>query len=261
MNEVIFLVILFAFGAVFGSFACCQAWRLRLKELKKENPGKRSVCLNCGKKLSVAENIPIFSWIFLKGQCKECKAKIGRAEILSEVGLAIVFVIVGLYFYPVNSPEIILKLIFALLAATAMWVVVVYDAKWGRMPNAGLIAAIIFAGAYFITVVIFDGVDWLAFVGAIGMLPALYYILYIFSKEKWVGGGDWLLALAIALMLPNWFLALVALFISNLTASVASVPVMLKEGKKAQVPFGPFLFVGFLVAFVLQDVILKLLAI
>ena len=279
MNEVVFLAILFVFGAVFGSFACCQAWRLRLKEQKKENPGKRSVCMSCGKKLSVGENVPILSWIFQGGKCKKCGAKIGKAEILSEVGLAIVFVLIGAYFYqPIfgGSTEAgagaapwlsgfplvaVLKMTFALLAIVAMWVVVVYDAKWGRMPNLGLMFANIFAVAYFATIAIFEGVDWLGFVGAVGMLPALYYILYAFSKEKLVGGGDWLLALAIALLLPNWFLALIALFVANFSASVCSIPIMLKEGKKAQVPFGPFLFVGFLTAFVLQDVILKLLII
>ena len=265
MDEVIFLIILFVFGAVFGSFACCQAWRLRLKELKKENPGKRSVCLSCGKKLSAKENVPILSWLFLKGHCKKCGEKIGRAEILSEVGLAIVFVLIGMYFYqPIFGVDgfllaAILKMAFVVLAIVAMWIVVVYDAKWGRMPNMGLLFANIFAVAYFITVVIFEGMDWLGFVGAVGMLPALYYVLYAFSKEKLVGGGDWLLALAISLILPNWFLALVALFVANFSASVASIPVMMKEGKKAQVPFGPFLFIGFLATFVLQDVILKLL--
>ncbi|MBQ3306191.1 prepilin peptidase [Candidatus Saccharibacteria bacterium] len=266
MNEVVFLAILFVFGAVFGSFACCQAWRLRLKEEGKKSPGKRSVCMSCGRKLKFSENLPILSWVFLKGRCKECRAKIGKAEILSEIGLATVFILIGMYFYDSVFVSVggsfplvaILKMVLVLFAVVAMWVVVVYDAKWGRMPNMGLLFANIFAAAYLIVTIIFEGVAPLSLIGAIGFLPGLYYVLYIFSKEKLVGGGDWLLALAVAMILPNWFLALAVLFVANFLASIFSVPIMLKEGKKAQVPFGPFLFTGFLIVFMLQEILLKI---
>ena len=46
--RVILIVFSVLMGAAFGSFACCQAWRIRLKEEEKD-PGKRSVCLSCGK--------------------------------------------------------------------------------------------------------------------------------------------------------------------------------------------------------------------
>lgn len=267
MNEVLFLAIMFVFGAVFGSFACCQAWRLKIKEEGKKNPGKRSVCFSCGRKLKVSENVPIFSWLFLRGRCRKCGAKIGKAEILSEIGLAIIFVLVGMYYFtPIFGAAevpimVILKMIMVILSIICMWVIVIYDAKWGRMPNLALLFANIFAAGYLILSIILGEVNLVNLLGAIGLLPGLYYILYVFSKEKLVGGGDWLLGLSIALVLQNWFLALIVLFSANFLASVFSIPMMLKEGKKAQVAFGPFLFIGFLIAFLLQEVLLKLLII
>ena len=73
-------VVFFSFGAIFGSFACCQAERMFLKSEGKEL-GKRSQCLSCGHKLEWFELIPILSWTFLRGACRKCKNKIGKIEL------------------------------------------------------------------------------------------------------------------------------------------------------------------------------------
>ena len=71
-SRIILIIFSVIFGAAFGSFACCQAWRIRLREEGKKDPGKRSVCLNCGKKLAWYENIPIVSWLAQGGKCRKC---------------------------------------------------------------------------------------------------------------------------------------------------------------------------------------------
>ena len=85
---------MFILGACFGSFLCCQARRLRLKEGKKPKSKKlpaRSICLSCGYQLKWYDNLPIFSWLLLRGKCRKCRQKIGILEVLSELGLALAF--------------------------------------------------------------------------------------------------------------------------------------------------------------------------
>lgn len=276
MMKVAFLVIMVILGLVFGSFACCQMWRIYYKNNKKKELGKWSVCLECGHKLRWWENIPVISWLILRGKCSKCGKKIGWVEILSEIGLGVVFFTTGWYFYDkidiaygingfsFETIMVILKMVVLLITITLMWILLLYDIKWQEMPVGILIAVNVFAVVFLgLRIVGGERVDFLGVIEAVGILAGLYYLLYFFSKEKFVGGGDWILCLAIAIILGNWFLALVVLFLSNILASVFGIGAMifLKKGRKSQIAFGPFLVIAFIITFVLQDLILKLMII
>ncbi|MBQ3352353.1 prepilin peptidase [Candidatus Saccharibacteria bacterium] len=271
LSEIIFLVIMFIFGAILGSFACCQAWRIHYKEEKKKDLGKWSVCLNCGKKLKPQENVPIFSWIFLKGKCKECGAKIGIAEILSEISLALGFVAVGVLFWPsfASSESNMMKLLFLiasfltiLIILVMLWVLMIYDAKWRLLPTKLLVSVDILAVIYLgfeIVSLSFGNSFWqdltkmLPSLGiGIAILPGMYFLLYKMSNEKFVGSGDWLLALAVSLILGSWWLCLLVLFLSNFMASIAGIILKIKNGEKV-IPFGPFLILAFIIVYSLQN--------
>ena len=62
----------FILGAIFGSFACCQAWRIH-ERLNQRSLGARSICLNCHHRLAWYDNLPIFSWLALRGRCRYCR--------------------------------------------------------------------------------------------------------------------------------------------------------------------------------------------
>ena len=87
----------FTLGAIFGSFACCQAWRIH-ERLNQRSLGARSICLNCHHRLAWYDNLPIFSWVALRGRCRYCRHPIGFAEILSEFGLGFTFVLIAHHF-------------------------------------------------------------------------------------------------------------------------------------------------------------------
>lgn len=270
--DIVYYVGLFLLGAVMGSFSCCQAWRMRVRYEKGENLGKRSVCMGCRRKLSVAENIPIISWLWLRGKCRKCGAKIGVAEILSEILMAGAFVAVGWYFHDAifagcTGCEMatgasvwfaVAELLAVMAAMVGMWVIVVYDGKWGEMPTSTLVYVNVMAVILFL-IRLGDwgmGGERVNLVGtlfAIGLLAGLYYILYFFSREKLVGSGDWMLAMAIAVMLGQWFLALCVLFLSNFLASLFGAFRIRKDGLKARVSFGPFLVIAFVVVFTAQN--------
>ena len=140
-------------GAAMGSFACCQAWRIRWGEEGKKDPGKSSVCLKCGKKLNWYENIPIVSWLVQQGKCRKCGAKIGCAEILSELFGAISFGLI-VYKFIYNAPEALAwidwaRLAFVLVMVVGMILLMVSDAKWQELPMKILILVIVMAFLYF----------------------------------------------------------------------------------------------------------------
>ncbi len=256
-------------GAAFGSFACCQAWRIRLREEQRKDPGKRSVCLSCGKKLKWYDNIPILSWIMLKGKCRKCGKPIGKAEIFAELFGCVSFGAIVWSFLKdisfdgrlfeaiseVNIPE----MITILAAMVGLMIVAVYDGKWGEMPVSILLFAIIMGGIYAMIGLIQKGFSLeniIQVLGAVGILAGIYYLLYFFSKEKLVGGGDWILCVCLGLLLSNWRLALIELFLSNFIGAVVMLPMRQKK-----IAFGPFLVVAFVITFVFRDYLVSALMI
>ena len=240
-------------GAAMGSFACCQAWRLRLKATGKKDPGKRSVCLKCGKKLTWYENIPVVSWVVQRGKCRKCGKKIGAAEILAELGGAVAFGLVGWKFAQGEMEMVtIVKMAIVVIFTTIVMILAVYDAKWRELPVSLLVAANMVGAAYAAVDLIWGEMDVVRLVEGVGILAGTYYLLYFLSGERLVGGGDWLLCLAIALVLGEPWLAVWVLFLSNFIGAVVMMP-----QKKKKIAFGPFLVMAFVIVYSFSDVILK----
>lgn len=255
MSNLAIAICLFIVGAALGSFACCQAWRLRFKE-KKQRLGNRSVCLHCKYQLRWYDNIPIFSWLILKGRCRKCKKPIGKAELISEFALGIIFALLGLQFYTkgIFNFVTISQIIILLITITSFWVMLIYDAKWQRLPVSLLYFTILTAAIYS-GIGLSQTTDWgaaaLNLIGAVGLLAGVYFLIYFFSKESMVGGGDWLLCLSIALLLGHWWLAIIELFLANLLAALATLPAFIKKGQK-QLAFGPFLILAFVIVYLMK---------
>lgn len=214
--------------------------------------------------------MPIISWLILRGRCRKCGKKIGLAEILAEVGVAAGFL--GTFLaWPWRAELMaggvleILKFIIFLTFLVALAVLLIFDARWKEMPVKIMWAAVALgAGTYGLVVLqrLIEGefgvLDLVNLLGAMMILPGFYYLLFRLSKEKWVGGGDWILCLALAFMLGDFWLALACLFLANFLGSVVMTPVVIvKRKRKMKIPFGPFLIVGFLVVFLAQKAILS----
>lgn len=262
--KIAFIVFASILGAAFGSFACCQAWRIRLKEEKKKDPGRRSVCIKCGHKLRWYENIPIFSWLIQGGKCRKCGERIGKAEILAELLGALAFGLFAWKFSAGADEAGVLEfigsldlagLVAVLAAMVGMLILAVYDGKWGEMPVSMLVYTIIMGLIYAVLELLNGGLEILSLLGSVALLAGTYYLLYFFSKEKLVGGGDWMLCLAIGLILGKWQLALVELFLSNFLGTLTMLP-----RKKKRMAFGPFLVMAFIIIFAFSEPLLSTLA-
>jgi len=228
--------------------------------------------MHCKYQLRWYDNIPILSWLMLGGRCRKCRKKIGCAEILAEVGLATVYVLSFLLWPEFDKLMALnvfegLKFVLFLINLVIFTILFIYDAKWKELPvglmiAAGVIAAIFLGVAIGQSYAETGSFDWLSLALALVILPGVYYLLYRISGESWVGGGDWILCIPLALMLGNAWLAAFCLFGANIIGCLVSVPIaFLEEKKHMSVPFGPFLIVGFWLVFMLQDVTFNFVAI
>ena len=273
--EIFVTILMFILGACFGSFLCCQARRLNLKRKGTKKLSRRSVCLACKHQLKWYDNIPILSWLILGGKCRKCHKKIGLLEFLSELGVGLAFALIFLSILGGNSLEYLALefmnhpinyaiVALALVLILSLSFLAIYDGAYGELPSLCLIIAVICAVIFTIlrqwnnsSTLLASLIDPLF---SVLVLSGTYLILYLVSKGKWVGDGDWILALSIALILGHPFLALVTLFLSNFLACLVMFPIV-KKSKNHKIYFGPFLVAAFVVVFCFQNFLLNLIAV
>ncbi len=275
-GSVLVLITLALLGLVLGSFAGATVWRLRARQLrldaaagekaakaerrqvekleKRPLSKDRSVCLHCGHPLGWRDLIPLVSWLSLRGKCRYCHKAIGRFEPLMELGLATFFV-VSYAFWPVAlaQPVDVLQFAIWLVAGFGLAILFAYDAKWFLLPNV-VTFPLIGLGAFNAVLVVTTSPIPVAALFSVLMscvvLSGLYYVIYVLSRHQWVGFGDVKLGLALALLLANWQLAVIALFLANLVGTLVFLPQMLTGTMKrhSHIPFGPLLIIGWALA-------------
>lgn len=265
------IIMLAVLGALLGSFAAAQVWRLRArqlvedkksgetvseKELQQLKPLLRSIktdrsqCLHCRHSLAWYDLIPIISWLTLGGRCRYCRAKIGSMELFAEVGLAIVFAVSYILWpYPIEGVGQLLCLTIWLIACVIATILLLYDAKWSLLPFELNIGFIVLGVVYVIAVHTVGGVaiDWLSLLGAVGQLGGLYLL---FSLLGWVGMGDGILGIGLGLFLGSWQLAFITLFIANFLGCLMIIPLYLRKKlhRNVRIPFGPFLIIATIIS-------------
>jgi len=222
----------------------------------------RSKCLACGYTLAPRDLIPIFSWVALRGRCRKCHAPIGATEFLTELTLAVLFPLSFLLWqtpltlsFATTTSTILPLAQFALwlIFLTILTVLFLYDLRWQLLPTflltALTILAVLFALTAYDTLFTTDALIHLAV--SILLLSGTYLVLHHASQGRWVGSGDWILALPLAILLSNWLLALLTLFLANLIGSLAVIPSLIskKLTTNSAIPLGPLLIIAFVVIF------------
>jgi len=276
MEQFIVYLALVLTGACFGSFAGATVWRLRARQLESDKKNKeeydpkeykrlkklngknvlqdRSCCLECGYELKWYDLIPVISWLSLKGKCRKCKHPIGKFELFMELGMLAYFVL-SYAFWPggVHTGLEIAHFTLWLAAGVAMAILFAYDFKWFLLPDSATISlgviglAIVGVSA---TETQDIGGTLLTAVGAVAILGGLYAVLFTISRGKWVGFGDVKLGAVLALLLVDWQLAIIALFLANFIGCLIVIPALASKKLKrtSRVPFGPMLIAGTVVA-------------
>lgn len=272
MNEYLVYVALVLIGACLGSFAAATVWRIRARQLEEDKKAKepydkkeysvlkkllakkgvqdRSQCLHCGYQLKWYDLLPIVSWLTLRGKCRSCKKFIGWYELLMEVGM-VAFFVLSYVLWPggVETGLEVAHFVLWLIAGVIMAMLFAYDAKWSLLPNS-LNIALAVVGVGVVAVSAFESGDILSTiataVGSVAAIAGLYAVLYILSKGRWVGFGDVKLGIGLGLLLVDWQLGLLAVFLANLLGCLIVIPLLAsrKIQRNAHIPFGPMLIAG-----------------
>ena len=231
--------LIFTFGLLIGSFLNAVIYRLDSGEGIVR---ARSHCVTCGHVLTWYELVPIFSFIFQRGRCRACNARISLQYPLVELATAILFV-------------------FYMLSISSLLVVIfVYDLRHYIIPDKIVYPAIGIAFFYQLFR-IFDfwpfgtspaGREFVSDLqGASPVLlsaliaAAFFAAIFFISKGKWIGFGDVKLAFLMGLLL-GWPGILVALFAAFMLGGIIGLGLIGtgKKSMKSQVPFGPYLVAG-----------------
>lgn len=258
ISAILFLFFIFVTGSVMGSFVGAMTWRMRHH---MDWVRGRSECEHCHHQLAAVDLIPIVSYVSLRGKCRYCHKKIGRIAIKLEIGTGLVFLLSVMLFPSamarqfVSVDNLILHPEFCSSFAFGLWLVIltmlvalfVYDWRWKLLPNKLVFPLIAVSIIYSLVVRI--GVwhqpvlTWLIESG-LSLLPisGVYLLIYILSGGKLIGFGDVKLSIALGLM-TGWQGGIIILFLSNLMASLYSIPGLAhkKLSRKSHIPFGPFL--------------------
>ena len=246
------------FGLVIGSFLNVVIWRVP----NNESILGPSHCPKCEAPITAIQNIPLLSWLFLRGKCANCKNPISIRYPIVELMNGILFSVITWFFYPKSLSELFILL--ALLFFGAMSIVIAWiDADTMKIPSKLIYLSYIIVGILFVTATIISGNYYLllnAFIGAI-ILGIVYFILFLMPKGP-MGFGDVRLSLLIGFIL-GWFnlgSIFVGFILAFLLATIYYVPKMVinkssMKGKK--VPFGPWIIGGFWLAVFFGGQILK----
>jgi leader peptidase (prepilin peptidase) / N-methyltransferase len=229
-------------GLAIGSFLNVVAARV---------PEKRSIvapgsaCMSCGHELSWYENVPVVSWLALRGRCRSCGERIGwvypAVELVTALLIAASFLVFGF------SGKAFVAAFFCAVLVT----VSATDLSHRIVPNVVVLPA---AAVVLVAMTALEpGAEWA--LGAFGASFALF--LAALAYPKGMGMGDVKLALLLGAMLGRT--VPVALMLGMFAALVPSIVLFARHGKAARkmgIPFAPFLALGGIVALFWGDEIL-----
>lgn len=244
MDAAIIIVIytfVFLYGIVIGSFLNVCIYRIPLGEsLSKQ----RSHCMTCGYQLRWFDLIPLFSWLFLRGKCRKCGAKISPQYPIVEATNGIIYVLI-FFVHGFEDRTLLLESILYCLMASALLALSVIDFRTFIIPF-GFNVFIFCLGAVNLIYRIFfvKSPDiWLYIIGFF-VTSVIAGILY-FCKA--MGGGDVKL-LAASGFLIGWKLSLLSFFVGCIIGAIIH-PIRMKVSKQGRtLAMGPYLSAGILLA-------------
>jgi leader peptidase (prepilin peptidase)/N-methyltransferase len=242
-SYLIIYTILFILGLILGSFF--NVLIIRLPKNKKGILSGRSYCPNCKKKIKWFDNLPIISFIILKGKCRKCKKKISFQYPLLEWFSAISFIFLFYYFdnyFEAFYFQIIILILIAIF---------LIDLRYSIIPNELNYTLILIA---FLQIFILNFESFFikdinqALIGGILGYGIIWVIIFLYDKLRNIeamGFGDAKLMTAIGLLF-GWKSIPFVLFFGSIIGLLMVAPSLVTKKKKltTQIPFGPALIIS-----------------
>ena len=232
-NPIFVYPLVFIYGLVIGSFLNVCIYRIPKHESLSKS---RSHCMCCGYQLRWYDLVPVFSWVFLRGRCRQCKEKISFQYPLIELFHGILWVITF-----VLHGFTIISVIYCLMIS-GLLVLSVIDWRTFEIPfgiNVYL----------FVLGMIREALEGLSVIVILDFLIVSGFLLliYVITKGQGIGGGD-IKLMAVAGLLLGWKLVLVAFLFGCFYGSVIHI-IRMKVSKADHVlAMGPYLSAGMLTA-------------
>lgn len=246
------LLFFFLLGLIIGSFLNVVIARLRTLE----SILGRSFCRHCRKRIRWYDNVPLLSYIMLRGKCRDCGEHISWRYPVIEGLVGILFAVVGGIFFSSADAMSWIRVVEILGVVAFTVVIATYDARYKEIPMLVLWLAIVWSGVFSLwkdalldmthlssvfDFSLYSGV----FAGLVGFL--FFFLLSAVSRERWMGLGDAYVVFWMGLVLgwPNLLPALLFAFASGALWGLSMIALG-KSSLKSQLPFAPFLFAGML---------------
>ncbi len=247
-------------GLCLGSFLNCFIYRLHANK----TIFGRSFCPDCKAKIAWYDNIPLGSFIWLRGKCRNCKRKISWQYPLIELATAVLFVLVWQKYqvniditdvtrYPLPVTGY-LEIIRDWLFVCILIIIFIYDLRWQLILDKITLPAMIIAFGLNLWL----GANWLNLLLAAGAGGGFFLAQYLISRGSWIGGGDIRLGALMGLML-GWPQILVALVLAYASGAIVGVGLVAAGKKKwsARIAFGTFLSAATIVVLLWGEEILE----
>lgn len=238
---IIYIIIIFILGLVFGSFFACIGYRIPNK-ISTVKPN--SFCPKCKNTLEWYMNIPVFSYIFLKGKCAFCKEKISIIYPVTELFTAISFLIAYLI-YGISG-----DLLITFILESVFIITLITDLKYYYISDRVLVI-----GSFLILLInlIFNDFDILKYKLLSGII--MFLIMYLIKiigdkafKRESLGGGDIKLMFFIGIIV-GFIPSIISMFFASVFGLIYSY---FKQNKEGIIPFGPFLLLAALIIWLLN---------
>lgn len=242
------------FGSLIGSFLNVVIFRV---PAGRSVVSPRSACGECGNPIRPIDNVPVLSWLVLRGRCRDCRTTISIRYPLVELGVALLFAVVAVVF----SPAILAATgVAAAIAASLVLIAFLYfaaisvslaliDLDTGRLPNVIVLPAYLVGFASLATAAVV-GSDLVALIRlAIGAVAlGLIYFVIAFIRPGGMGFGDVKLAGVIGMFLGflGWPQLIVGGSFAFLLGGLFAVGLLVsrKASTKSGVPFGPWMLLA-----------------
>lgn len=234
------LALLFVLGLVVGSFLNVVIHRVPAGDSVVR---PRSRCPGCGTEIAARDNVPVISWLLLRGRCRQCRRRISVRYPLVELLTGALFALTG---WQLGLDWALPAYLYLVAVGVAMAVI---DLDHQRLPDVLTLPSYPVAGLLLLLPAVAEGAwgDYLrAWLGA-AVLYAFYFVLMLLYPRG-MGFGDVKLAGVLGLYLGwlGWGVLAVGGFLGFLLGAVVGGGLMVlgRAGRKTKVPFGPFMLVG-----------------
>jgi len=250
--EIVIYIYSFILGIMVGSFLNVVIYRLPTRDESIVFPS--SHCRACKRPIPWFDNIPILSYLLLKGKCRSCQAAISKQYPFVEFIMGVLSV--ALYVKFGLSFELLRLFIFA----AALVAIIFIDIQHQIIPDTISLSGIVlgFASSF-----LSHKISWqesgLGILLGGGVLLGVAFIYLLLTKREGMGGGDIKLLAMIGAFL-GWQSLLFIIFFSSVLGSIIGLALMSKQGTGSQtkIPYGPFLSIAALCYLFFEDIIIKI---